>query len=122
MTNTNFLKTHSPRIIGFLFLSFFTLHLLIRTKDHLLQYIPLKCPLHFFLSIKCPLCGLGHAVLEANRLNFEASLNYHFLGIAVYLYLFFVSAGLLICPDKVVRLHLFLTNGLQRWRKSFHLG
>lgn len=108
MTKNQFLKIHSPRIIGILFLGFFTLHFFIRTKDHLLQYIPLKCPSYFFFSIKCPLCGLGHAVLEANRFHFEASFNHHPLGIAVYIYLILISLGLLILPDKIKTLHLFL--------------
>jgi len=106
MTNTNFLKVHSPRIIGILFLSFFTLHFFIRTKDHLLQYIPLKCPSFFLFSIKCPMCGLGHAILEANRLNYALSVQYHVLGILVYCYLLLLSLSLLFFPTQVIAFHI----------------
>jgi hypothetical protein len=47
-----------------------------------LETIPL-CIFRFITDMKCPGCGMGHAVLAAFQGNFSESLSHHVLGIPI---------------------------------------
>lgn len=47
-----------------------------------ISYLPLRCPLAW-LGFSCPTCGLGHSLLSALQGDWQKSVEYHPLGIAV---------------------------------------
>jgi hypothetical protein len=53
--------------------------------EALARLIPLRCPLRMVTGIKCPTCGLGHALIEAWTGNWALSLQHHPLGVPALL-------------------------------------
>lgn len=45
------------------------------------KFFPWRCPWHLFLKIDCPGCGIIRSLIEAIRLNWISSVNYHVLGL-----------------------------------------
>ena len=47
----------------------------------ILQFIPLRCPLFFLFDLRCPTCGLGHALVHAWLGEWQESWVAHPLGL-----------------------------------------
>ena len=76
----------------------------------------LKCPLHYFLHIKCPGCGVSHMLIEMCRLNFQEAYQWNaFLFITQpFLYIILVRYLILYVTDrplivgKIMRIILYI--------------
>lgn len=42
--------------------------------------IPLRCPMHFFLGVSCPTCGLGRSIIAFFNGEWSTSFQYHPFG------------------------------------------
>ena len=108
---------NTARILGLLILIGLGLHFFIEEIGNLMKYFPLKCPLNFLFSVKCPLHGLGHAVLAANHFNYKESISFHILGIPVYLYMLITAIGLSLLPQKTLAIHSVIIKKLRKVKK-----
>ena len=66
--------------------------------EKLSSFSPLFCPLHRFLGLHCPTCGLTRSLLAAWNFDFSLALQYHFLGPVLFLLTSFI--WLLFCIRK----------------------
>lgn len=48
--------------------------------NQIIEWIPLHCPLLLLFDLRCPTCGLGHALFAAWTGDFAVAWSEHFLG------------------------------------------
>lgn len=48
--------------------------------DALVSFVPLRCPLHLLTGLRCPTCGLGHALAHAAAGDLATAWAHHPLG------------------------------------------
>ncbi|MBN1656241.1 MAG: DUF2752 domain-containing protein [Deltaproteobacteria bacterium] len=71
------------------------------STDEVVQLMPLRCPFRVLTGIPCPLCGIGHALVEAWTGRWQSSITHHPFGIATLLLCCFFSIVYLIRPNNV---------------------